>query len=321
MGPTYTDAPYHTIQAGIDAAVAAAGGERTLFNPALVRVLPGDYPDQVVVLHKHVHVWGAGTKDEAISFMNGYVVVDLAPDPYGAFVEWRGMGVNAPAGAPAGFHFTGQNPQALGLEDDVVTGAAVGLLMDNTSTVNATVEANLVRIAPSTADYQAVVQDSGFLQVKYSELLNTNLASGESPEALRFGPTSAHARGLLAIVDYTTIVGRIAVDGRLSTATTKDTIEVLFGYCPQSTTTSTAKPLVSTTGAVSPDVVTLGLYYHLLAPSNWVAGNPAVQGTPLFSTVRVQNAAVTGMGALDGVPFSGLCDTFYAISELVPFVS
>ncbi len=319
VGPAGTNAPYHTIQAGIDA--AAAGGERTLFNPALVRVLPGAYPDQVVTLRKHVHVWGAGTKDEAISFFNGYVVVDLAPDPFGAFVEWRGMGVNAPLGAPAGIHFTGSNPQALGLEDDIVTGSAVSLLMDNTSTVNATVEANLVQLAPLSAAFQAVVQDSGLLQVKYSELTNTNLVGGESPEVLRFGPTSAHARGLLAIVDYSTIIGRVAVDGRLSTATADNTIVVVLGYCPQSTTTATAKPLVNTTGAVAPNVVSVGLYYHLLAPSNWVAGNPAVQGTPLFSTVKVQNAAVSGKGSLDGVPFSSLTDTFYAISDPVPFVS
>lgn len=277
---------YSSIQAAINAAVAM--GERTVADPALVLVLPGDYSEDVA-LKKHVSVIGIDRLNHYTTILRGQLTCDLTLEGgvrENTFACWSGIAVMPPSSKTAAIYFTGSSSQKLILTDTALEGSVPALLADNTFTAGTGTSQVLItdcRLRSTSVAVAALRVKSGSIEAVRTDIWNrppTGVTT--SPTVMSIGPSIAQPQTCTVVLTDCNIEGNIQIDSSLSTATAVGTIGLSLLRCTQLILNNTAVPirfmLVTPNGTAG--VTGIGVVLSAFRASAWTAGAIMIFGNP-----------------------------------------
>lgn len=277
---------YSSIQAAIDA--AAAMGERTAAEPALVLVLPGDYSEDVS-LKKHVSVIGFDRLNHYTTNLRGQLTCDLTLEGGSrerTSVCWSGISILPPSTKTAGIYFTGSSSQKLILTDVSVEGSVPALLADNTFTAGSGTSQVLLtdcRLRSTSVAVPALRAKSGSIEAVRTDLWNrppTGVAT--SPTVIHVGPSMAQPQPCTVALTSCNIEGSIIIDTSLSTSGVAGSLGIGLLSCTHYILNNPAVPIrfmVVTPSAVA-GVTAIGVVLCTFRASAWTAGSVMIFGNP-----------------------------------------
>ncbi len=277
---------YSSIQSAIDAAVAM--GERTVADPALVLVLPGDYSEDVS-LKKHVSVIGFDRLNHYTTNLRGQLTCDLTLE--GGSREntsacWSGISVLPPSTKTAGIYFTGTSSQKLILTDVSVEGSVPALLADNTFTAGSGTSQVLItdcRLRSTSVAVPALRVKSGAIEAVRTDFWNrppTGITT--SPTVINVGPSIAQPQPCTVALTNCNIEGNIIVDTSLSTSAVAGSLGIGLLSCTHYILNNPAVPIrfMLVTPSAAAGVTAIGVALCTFRASAWTAGSVMIFGNP-----------------------------------------
>ena len=277
---------YSSIQAAINAAVAM--GERTVADPALVLVLPGDYSEDVS-LKKHVSVIGFDRLNHYTTILRGQLTCDLTLE--GGSREstsacWSGISVLPPSTKTAGIYFTGTSSQKLILTDVSVEGSVPALLADNTFTAGSGTSQVLLtdcRLRSTSVAVPALRAKSGAIEAVRTDIWNrppTGVTT--SPTVINVGPSIAQPQPCTVALTNCNIEGNIIVDTSLSTSAVAGSLGIGLLSCTHYLLNNPAVPIrfMLVTPSAAGGVTAIGVALCTFRASAWTAGSVMIFGNP-----------------------------------------
>jgi hypothetical protein len=273
------------VQSAINAAVAS--GERSVADPALVLVLPGDYTEDVT-LKKHVALLGLDRLGQFSTIIRGQITCSLTSEGTreATFACVAGISIYPPSMKTAGIYFTGTASQKLILTDVAVEGSVPALLADNNFTVGTGTSQVLLtdcRLRSTATLAPALRQKAGSIECNRVDLWNRpSVGASTSPVVAQLGPDVAQPQVCtLSLIDCN-IEGFLQIDSSLSTATTAGAIGIGLLRCSQFILNSTAVPirfiLVTPNGTAG--VTSVGVALSVFRATAWTAGTAMIWGNP-----------------------------------------
>lgn len=277
---------YSSIQVAIDAAVAM--GERTVADPALVLVLPGDYSEDVS-LKKHVSVIGFDRLNHYTTILRGQLTCDLTLE--GGSREntsacWSGISVLPPSTKTAGIYFTGTNSQRLILTDVSVEGSVPALLADNTFSAGSGTSQVLLtdcRLRSTSVAVPALRVKSGAIEVVRTDIWNrppTGVTT--SPTVINVGPSIPQPQPCTVALTNCNIEGNIIVDTSLSTSAVAGSLGIGLLSCTHYILNNPAVPIrfMLVTPSAAAGITAIGVALCTFRASAWTAGSVMIFGNP-----------------------------------------
>lgn len=276
---------FSSVQAAIDAAVSS--GERTVADPALVLVLPGDYTGNVA-LKKHVAVLGFDRLGQYSTILRGQVTCALTSEGTreATFACLAGLSVYPPAMASAGILFTGTSAQKLIVTDVAVEGSVPALLADNNFTVGTGTSQVLLtdcRLRSTALLAPAIRQKAGSIECSRVDLWNRpGVGVTTSPVVVQLGPDVAQAQVCTLSLTDCNIEGFLQIDSSLSTATAAGSIGIGMLRCAQFILNNTAVPIrfVLISPSATAGVTTIGVALSVFRATAWTASTAMIWGNP-----------------------------------------
>ena len=283
--PGGTSPFYGSVQSAINAAVAS--GERSVADPALVLVLPGDYTEDVT-LKKHVALLGLDRLGQFSTIIRGQITCALTSEGTreATFACVAGISIYPPSMKTAGIYFTGTASQKLILTDVAVEGSVPALLADNNFTVGTGTSQVLLtdcRLRSTATLAPALRQKAGSIECNRVDLWNRpSVGASTSPVVAQLGPDVALPQVCtLSLIDCN-IEGFLQIDSSMSTATTAGAIGIGLLRCSQFILNSTAVPirfiLVTPNGTAG--VTSVGVALSVFRATAWTAGTAMIWGNP-----------------------------------------
>lgn len=272
---------FSSVQAAIDAA-----GERTVADPAIVLVLPGDYTGDVS-LKKHVSVLGFDRLGRYSTILRGAVQCSLTSEGSreSTVASLSGVSIFPPPMAAAGIHFTGSAAQKLILTDVAVEGAVPALLADNNFTVGTGTSQVLMtdcRLRSLAMLAPALRHKAGAIECNRVDLWNRPPVGTSSPSVVVLGPDVPQSQVCTLSLTDCNIEGTLQIDSSLSTATIAGSIGIGMLRCAQSVVNNTAVPIrfVLVTPNATSGITTLGVALSVFRATAWTAGTAMIWGNP-----------------------------------------